>query len=306
MKMKKVVRMLGLCALVALALTSCKKKETNSNMTFKATISQPASDSRTHINEADFLAWDEGDIIKVFDNAGENNDFTVSSIGNADDYLDHEAVFEVEASKAEFIADIVTSGLYTAYYPSAEFVNATQRVKIEVPSDQNFASSGSILPNTYPMYATNEGNNFPFHSNAGILRIKLRKNTNYTEDVYVTKLVLRADNDALAGEMFYPYDDPASYQRGTTCDVITLNCVTAETPDGIKLDTQDYNTKTFHFVVLENALQGAFSVDIYTDNPNVPFETLTAGTMADHKIEAETITEMGQRAIPLPPTPTGD
>ena len=45
--MKKVVRMLGLCALVALAFTACKKNDTQ-KVTFTANVAQPVNDARTH------------------------------------------------------------------------------------------------------------------------------------------------------------------------------------------------------------------------------------------------------------------
>jgi uncharacterized protein YxeA len=294
--MKKVVRMLGLCALVALAFTSCKKKETNSTLTFKATINQPTSDSRTHINEANMLAWDENDNILVFDNAGENKDFTVSTIGDKNDYIDFQGVFMIPEDKAEFMKDLDQSEKYWAYYPNATFDN--NLVKLVVPTTQQFADEGSIATNLYPMFATNNLDNFPFLSDAGILRIKLKKNSNYEPSIFVTKLVLKAQDDDLAGEMFYQYNNPAAgYTKGTTYDEITLNCVNPETGDGIEVLAGAYDAN-FNFVVLGGALQGAFTVEIYTEDQNVPFEILTAGTTLNHSIEAMRITEMGSKTIP--------
>lgn len=296
--MKKVVRMLGLCALVALAFTACKKNETNSALTFKATINQPTSDSRTHINEANMLAWDENDNILVFDNAAANYDFTVGIIGEKLDYADYQGVFEIPAGeKAEFMKDLDKSEKYWAYYPNAELDNSI--VKLQVPATQQFASEGSILPNVYPMFATNNLDNFPFLSDAGILRIKLKKNANYEPDVIVTKLVLRAEGDDLAGEMLYPYNNPADYSKGNTLyDEITLNCVDPETGDGVEVLPGAYDVN-FNFVVLKGALQGAFTVEIYTaDDAENPFEVLTSGTQLNHSIEAMRITEMGSKTIP--------
>ncbi len=293
--MKKVVRMLGLCALVALAFTACKKNETNSALSFKATITQPTTNNRTHINPANMLAWDLNDNILVFDNTGASHDFTITSFGLPGDYADHQGLFEIPAEKADFMKDLTTSGSYTAYYPNAELVG--ENVKLVVPNTQMYVETGSFLPNTYPMFATNNGDNFPFLSDAGVLRIKLKKNPNHEPDVIVTKLVLRAEGDDLAGEMLYPYANPAGYAKGNTLyDEITLNCTNPETGDGVEL-LLGYDAN-FNFVVLKDALQGAFSVDIYTDDPETPFETLTAGTGADHSINAMTITEMGEKQIP--------
>jgi hypothetical protein len=297
--MKKVVRMLGLCALIALAFTSCKKKETNSTLTFKATINQPTSDSRTHINEANLLAWDENDNILVFDNAGVNYDFTVGTIGEINDYADYQGVFEIPAGeKAEFMKDLDKSGKYWAYYPNASFEN--NNVKLQVPNTQVFVEEGSIMPNVYPMFATNNLDNFPFLSDAGILRIKLRKNSLYEPDVIVTKLVLKAQDDDLAGEMFYPYNNPSGYTKGTTYDEITLNCVDPETGDGVQVMPGNYDTN-FNFVVLGGALTGAFTVEIYTtDSEDNPFEILSAAaqTQYNHSIEAMKITSMLTKTIP--------
>ena len=57
--MKKVVRILGLCALVALAFTSCKKDKQNEELKFMASITQPVNTSKTHIDNAtNMLVWD--------------------------------------------------------------------------------------------------------------------------------------------------------------------------------------------------------------------------------------------------------
>ena len=61
-KMKKVVRMSGLCALVALAFSACEKIDTT-KVSFTATINQPTTNTRTHamgLNNDYFLVWDEG------------------------------------------------------------------------------------------------------------------------------------------------------------------------------------------------------------------------------------------------------
>lgn len=294
--MKKVVRMLGLCALVALAFTACKKNETNSTLTFKATITQPTTDSRTHINQMNLLAWDVNDNILVFNNTGVNYDFTVGTIGSG--YHDNEGLFVIPAGeKADFMKDLTKSQpSYWAYYPNA--VLDGTNVKLEVPANQVFVEAGSFVPNTYPMFATNNGDNFPFLSDAGVLRINLNKNVNYEPDIFVTKLVLRAQNDDLAGEMLYPYANPAGYQKGTTYNQIVLNCTNPATGDGVEILAQPYNA-SFNFVVLAGALQGEFYVDVYTDDETTPFETLTATTAYDHSIEAMRITEMIATSIPV-------
>ena len=76
--MKKVVRILGLCALVVLAVTACKKKDDSTKMGFTATITQPNNDSKTHIGDNNTLFWKAGDAIKVFNAAGNASVFSTN------------------------------------------------------------------------------------------------------------------------------------------------------------------------------------------------------------------------------------
>ena len=101
--MKKLTRILGLCALVALATTSCKKdNNTNdSGKSFRATISQPTDGSKTHIGtDDDSLYWNSGDEIKVFVEDGSSSVFRTTD----------ENVVE-----ATFKGDITETGKYVAF-----------------------------------------------------------------------------------------------------------------------------------------------------------------------------------------------
>ena len=117
--MKKVVRMLGLCALVALAFTSCKKNNETNSVTFKASMVQPTADSRTigvGSEEAGYWAiWSDNDKIMVVNPAGDDNkDFTLTTRSGQN------AVFTVtDPDKVNFLKDLETD-TYTAFYPFAE------------------------------------------------------------------------------------------------------------------------------------------------------------------------------------------
>ena len=130
--MKKVVRMLGLCALVALAFSACKKIDTT-KVSFTATINHPTPNSKTHamgMNNEYYLVWDEGNQIKIFNEAGEDCDYTLTSVD------DEVATFFVEdADKINFVADLETKD-YTAFYPNA--VIDGDNVKLNIPAEQAY------------------------------------------------------------------------------------------------------------------------------------------------------------------------
>ena len=78
--MKKIVKMLGLCALIALAVTSCKKEQKPTEMAFTATINQPVSGDRTQIGgNGRQLVWIGGETVTVFNANGANANFTAST-----------------------------------------------------------------------------------------------------------------------------------------------------------------------------------------------------------------------------------
>lgn len=207
-KMKKVVRMLGLCALVALAFTSCKKKETNA-VTFTATINQPTSSTRTHGEAAEdyyYAVWDKNDVIKVV-----NPDRTEAKDFQATSRSEQNATFNVTGeANVNFLSELETA-TYTAFYPSADFDPATQEVRVEVKDEQNLVVLGcSFADETYPMYgvnSTNNGRNFVFDSDAGFLTFWFEGDYGDPAPVYsFDKVKIHCENNFLAGKMVYKYD----------------------------------------------------------------------------------------------------
>lgn len=209
MKMKKVVRMLGLCALVALAITSCKKNEEQSKqLTILATINQPVAEGRTHIGPDNMLVWDAGNSIKVFNANGEKGDFTTQ----AQDEWDH----------APFTGTLTPTDTYTAFYPNA-VVDGTN-VKINLNATQNYVNN-NFGNDTYPMYATGvtNGNNieFGFDSHASVLRLQFKSNNNCR----VGSIIVKGNTgDVYAGNLVYAYNDPSTCTVENGTNEVTLNC----------------------------------------------------------------------------------
>ena len=231
---------MGLCGLLALAFVSCKKdKETTGNMTFEATISQPTSNSKTHIGPDNMLAWDAGNTIKVFNAAGQYGDFTTN---------DNNAV------TATFAGTLTASESYTAFYPNAQFDGTN--VRVAVGGTQTYVAD-NFANNSYPMLATNSGDNFLFHSHAGVLRLQ------FTSEVGATVgsiTVAGVGNDVLAGTMVYPYgyhydfNDVMPYTVEGGVQEVTLNCGT-----GVTLQS---TPTVFNIILLENALSNGFTVTL--------------------------------------------
>lgn len=209
MKMKKVVRMLGLCALVALAITSCKKNEEQSKqLTILATINQPVAEGRTHIGPDNMLVWDAGNSIKVFNANGEKGDFTTQA--------------QDEWEKAPFTGTLTPTDTYTAFYPNA-VVDGTN-VKINLNATQNYVNN-NFGNDTYPMYATGitDGNNieFGFDSHASVLRLQFKSNNNCR----VGSIIVKGNTgDVYAGNLVYAYNDPSTCTVENGTNEVTLNC----------------------------------------------------------------------------------
>jgi len=214
--MKKVVRMLGLCALVALAFTSCKKKETNGNVTFKATINQSASE-RTYMTVEGLVNWSANDKIFVFKDAADFIPCTINYGVN-----DRVAYFE---GNADFLSEIETANSYSAFYPVNEDKSIGNTVSLTIPEEQTYVPT-SFATNLYPMYATNDGNkNFTFHSDAGVLAIAVTKSTQ-TSSAGFDKIKVEATG--LVGTMVYDFDYPITKADPFTVedpkDAVILNC----------------------------------------------------------------------------------
>jgi hypothetical protein len=292
--MKKVVKMLGLCALVALAFTACKKNETNGNVKFKATLSQPATDTRTHIeidgNGIRGLYWNLEDNIKVVNK--------VNNLAESFTLVDkngQEAYFEGDAG---FLANLDTDSSYIAFYPNA--VEGEGCMELQVKPVQNFGWD-TFDNNTYPMYGFNgkkdQDNNFEFHSHAGILEVAFQlKQEFYPEgtEIALSNIVLTGDeSDVLSCTMQYDFNGVKTIKDDAIkSNSITLNCE----DEDVKLLR---NRPTFfYFVLPEGALANGFTITLNTiAGGSLTYEV---GAHQENTIVAEQITWFDRKYIAEP------
>ena len=238
--MKKVVRMLGLCALVALAFTACKKNDTQ-KVSFTATMPQTVNDVRTHANDlGTALFWDEGNTITVLNAAGQDMDFTLVS------FDDQVATFTAEGNAATFMQDIETAD-YVAFYPA---VVDDEGVRLNVPAEQTYEAGKWFANDLYPMVGFNEGNNFVFQSNCGFLNVSFKDPLGRQAD----RVVLTANED-IAGDMVYAKDG-LSYVFEGEGNTITI---TSTTKDPLYPEA----ARDYTFVLPEGVLANGFTVEIY-------------------------------------------
>ena len=253
--MKKVVRMLGLCALVALAFTACKKKETNGNVAFKCAINQPTSE-RTQMYPGGDVKWSANDKIVVLHGTAEHISPVVKDegVGNL--------VGQFEGDGA-FLSDLkTTTGEYTSFYPVINEAEAigTNTVTLTVPEQQTYVN-GTFGTNLYPMYAANEEDNFSFVSDAGVFALSFLKASREVDPTF-TRIVLTAEADGtqdLVGKMIYSIDNPSN---GYTVDAPNNLAEMVCDPNLIELRTGD--PTFFNFVVLPGTYN--FSVQVFNGN----------------------------------------
>lgn len=294
LKMKKVTRILGLCALVALATVSCKKDDNNvpqGGKSFRATINQPTDGAKTHIGDGNYLMWNSGDEIKVYTADGTSAVFTTT---DADVYED-----------AVFTGDIKEADKYVAFYPADNASDADGGfVTLTLPEQQTYFEN-NFANKAYPMAAYWNGNagddvDFQFHSPCAVVCLPLKGNAKVTS----IDLSGKSFTDALAGTLKVDINnfDPANpgaggYQPVVAKWTVSLSCGN----DGVQLDP---NTATnFYFVVA--APNEIFKSGLkFVVNYEGGSETLE--TTKDNGLIAETILTMPEKEVNKPTPPIGD
>ena len=270
--MRKTLRTLGLCALAALAIVSCKKNEqTGATMSFEATIAQPTNGTRTGIGEIDgekWMTWNNGDVIKVFAEDGTAANFTTTDEGE---------------TVANFTGQIKDSESYCAFYP-ADFTSEANgtMVTLTLSANQTF-KDGSFSANTYPIAAKSDESDktkFEFHSPCGLLAIPV-KGTGTLGSIELTG----NSDKKLAGTYTYNMAD-MSYQFNGTVATVTLTC-----EGGLELNPN--TPATMYFVLPADTLRGGFSIHLKDTEGN----TLQADHVAtnnDQTIVSQSILTMSE------------
>ena len=266
------MRTLGLCALAALAIVSCKKNEqTGATMSFEATIAQPTNGTRTGIGEIDgekWMTWNNGDVIKVFAEDGTAANFTTTDEGE---------------TVANFTGQIKDSESYCAFYP-ADFTSEANgtMVTLTLSANQTF-KDGSFSANTYPIAAKSDESDktkFEFHSPCGLLAIPV-KGTGTLGSIELTG----NSDKKLAGTYTYNMAD-MSYQFNGTVATVTLTC-----EGGLELNPN--TPATMYFVLPADTLRGGFSIHLKDTEGN----TLQADHVAtnnDQTIVSQSILTMSE------------
>ena len=214
---------MGLCALVALALCSCKKNQTN-GVSFTATIAQTESTSRTHgefnANHEYYLVWDDADEITIVNPDGSaTHNFTVVSHSGRNAYFRTD-----DATAVSFLEDLEDETYY-AYYPNAVYDNVNKTVTMQISDSQvvndQVLGWGSFADETYPMYGNNSAqwNNFEFDSDAGFLTLVIKG----MGQRYFDQVVLRSRNgEKIAGQLVYNYNGVGGGTFIGTSEQITI------------------------------------------------------------------------------------
>lgn len=268
--MKKVVRMLGLCALVALAFTSCKKNDNTNKVTFKATIAQPIADERTNIDPSNAVVWVEGDEIQVFDENGATTDPFVAT-------LTENGRVATFTGDGTFLANIHEAGKYTAFYPvqtydaSTVTMNAIPATQTYVPRDEN-----RIMTDLFPMHATNDDEgNFTFSSDAGVLRISLFSTSTYQFNVKRIEII-GSDTDVVNGTLVY---DNVTRSKTVVAPEQNANKVVLECGNEMLPPNANWSVD-FDIVVLGGVFSQGFTMNVVRDDD----EVFTIPTTKDNTI----------------------
>jgi hypothetical protein len=263
--MKKVVRMLGLCALVALAFTSCKKNDNTNKVTFKATITQPVADERTIINSGNSVVWVEGDEIQVFDENGNTTDEPFVATLTGDERV---ATFTGDAT---FLANINEADTYTAFYPVQTYNPTEGTVTMNaVPYEQTYVprSQGRIMTDLFPMTATNDDEgNFVFSSDAGTLRISLFSTDETPFYVKRIEIISNSQEDMVNGTLVY---NNVTREKNVVPSAVNVdaNKVVLECGD-VSLSDDPEASKDFEIVVLGGVFSQGFTMNVVRDNDEV-------------------------------------
>lgn len=246
--MKKVTRILGLCALMALVTVSCKKNEnTKGGVSFLASITQPTNGAKTHIGADNFLMWNENDAIKVYNTAGEAETFTTS---------------DKDVTLATFNGDITETETYYACYPEGNTIDIANAKATLALSDAQQYAVGGFANGAYPMVATNDEKQFNFRSPFGVLCLQLKGTAT------VGSIELTDSNMGLAGDFTVALDDmTAIASSSTTGNTITLSC------PNVVLNNDA--AKSFFMVVPAGAFAQGFTAVVKDMNGNTIHELKT-------------------------------
>ena len=294
--MKKVVRILGLCALMTFAFTACNKNN-DGKIAIKAGMPETTSDSKTYL-DGDWVKWSNYDEILVVDKQSTE----------IEDHVWLEVGAGQHTKTATFYGDInffshleTDDNSYTAFYPVASETSIkTDSVYVVIPEVQTFVEN-SFAANTYPMYASNVGKHFAFESPAGLLTIPIKATTS---PVTITSILLSVGTagNPVVGTLKYhkelldgsDTDLFPDYELGSISRSVTLQCPGSgyTIPQGEIVD--------FNFILLEGALQGTNKFTMLLNGEGNGFIGLFAGQINNHDFGIVRQTRATMEVLELP------
>lgn len=265
--MKKVVRILGFCALMTFAFTACNKNN-DGKVAIKVSMPETSSDSKTYL-VGNSVKWSGGDQITVFDPSLTEENYLQLTLASGAGQT--KATFYGDAG---FFDKLDTDSAYMAFYPVNEITGITDNdsVYMVIPTTQTFVEN-SFSPNTYPMYAKNDHtSHFKFKSPAGLLTIPIKSTE---EGIVITSIELTVGSAAgghhpLVGALKYNQgltdkngDNIPDYKVESPIRTVTLAC------GGTSGYTLPKNvTVEFNIVLLEGALNGSKFTVLLKDGTN--------------------------------------
>lgn len=274
--MKRTFSLLGLTAMVLLLTVSCKKEEKDGTtiVRLNAGIEQQTG-GKHFINLVDYEQfWTKGDKIKV-----NQIEFTAVSVDNPEHHQGY-SVFEGKISEGATFEQP-----YYGVYPSSSemflwdgeeeehWKKGNHCLGIEFKDQQNYVA-GSFDPQAAPLAGVSRYGKINFQNMYSLLEFDLYSGG--SEPLTISKLKFISGTDigtnhaAVAGIVTYNQDSKkAKYDVSTLKKSMVLNC-----PDVI-IPTGSGNAVPFVFVIPPTDMKG-FTLEVYTDDANTPYATLTA------------------------------
>ncbi len=207
--MKKSILLLAVMAAV-LCLSSCKKEE-NGKVLFKATIENPAQQSKTSIASNGMMTWRSGDQIVVF-------------YGTSATSMTGQSLLSTTSTgrTAEFtlaLGNEPTGGHYYAVYP-ANIAGMIYHNSINLPTSQEYhaAESGKVQFEA-PMYAYSNDDQLVFKNLCGVVRITL------TSPKTINRIAISA-NEPLCGQFAVSWNggEPSLATTSTEGTEVEFTC----------------------------------------------------------------------------------
>lgn len=207
--MKKSILLLAVMAAV-LCLSSCKKEE-NGKVLFKATIENPAQQSKTSIASNGMMTWRSGDRIVVF-------------YGTSATSMTGQSLLSTTSTgrTAEFtlaLGNEPTGGQYYAVYP-ASIAGMIYHNTINLPAAQEYhaAESGKVQFEA-PMYAYSNDDQLVFKNLCGVVRITL------TSPKTINRIAISA-NEPLCGQFTVSWNggEPSLATTSTEGTEVEFTC----------------------------------------------------------------------------------